>query len=319
MTVLLVFLLSAVLTWTVRRATRRHLLLDVPNDRSSHTIPTPRGGGLALVAAFFAGIGWMRYSENLEPALFLTLLCVLPITLTGFIDDIRPLSARLRLAVQAISAVTALVALGGVTSLRFGPLLIEGVWTNVVALLFILWMTNLYNFLDGIDGYAGGEALFAGGAAYLLFGSETGLLVSAAAAGFLLFNWHRASIFMGDVGSASLGFIFAVLVLRDAGSPDGLGWLVLLSLFWFDATVTLWRRWRNGEKLSQAHRKHAYQRLYQSGIPHDGVVLRAMGLNAVLFVLLLAVPQDWYWAVFVAAVALLWSAMKYVDRRKAFS
>jgi len=271
------------------------------------------------MAAFFAGTVWLHLAGRIEPSLFWALLSVMPITAVGFIDDVSPLSARVRLAVQGLSAAAALIALGGVSTLQLGPVVIDGVWINALAFLFILWMTNLYNFLDGIDGYAGSEALFAGGAGYLLFGSEAGLLIAAAATGFLLFNWHKASIFMGDVGSASLGFLFAVLVLHDAGSPDGMGWLVLLSLFWYDATVTLWRRFCNKERLSQAHRKHAYQRLHQSGIAHDGVVLRGMGLNALLFLLLWAVAPAHYWVVFVAAVALLWSAMKYVDRRKAFS
>jgi Fuc2NAc and GlcNAc transferase len=319
MTAPIVFLLAAILTWGIRTAARRYALLDVPNARSSHTVPTPKGGGLALVAAFLCGLVWLRFTGKIEADLFWALLSALPIAAVGFIDDIKPLSARLRLGIQIVSAVSALIAVGGVSALNLGPLRIEGAWINVFAFFFILWMTNLYNFLDGIDGYAGSEAVFAGAAGYLLFGSEAGMVIAAASAGFLLFNWHKASIFMGDVGSATLGFLFAVLTIYDAASPSFMGWIVLLSLFWFDATVTLWRRWRHGERLSQAHRKHAYQRLHQSGMTHDKVVIRGMGLNTLLFAMLWTVEPYAYWVVFLAAVALLWSAMRYVDRQKAFS
>ena len=306
-------------TFLIRYIARKKELLDRPNERSSHTIPTPRGGGLAIMAVFYSGLICLYAEGSVAPQLFFALLCALPIVAVGLIDDLVSLSARLRFAVQGFSAAAALIALGGIDALEFGLFRLEGVWINAIAFLMIVWYTNLYNFLDGIDGYAGSEAVFAGGAGYLLFGSEAGLLIAAAAAGFLVLNWHKASIFMGDVGSAPLGFLFAVVALSDARSPDFLGWVVLLSLFWFDATVTLWRRWRNGERLSQAHKKHAYQRLQQSGLSHDGVVLRGMALNAVLFLMLWMAAAPAYWAVFVAAVALLWFAMKYVDRKKAFS
>lgn len=271
------------------------------------------------MAALFCGFAWLWYTGDFAPERFWVLLTALPVILVSLLDDLRSLSARVRLAVQGAAAAGAIALLGGIETLSFGLLTLEGWWLNLPAWLFILWMTNLYNFLDGLDGYAASEAVFVGAAAFVLFGSDAGLLIAAASAGFLLFNWHKASIFMGDVGSAPLGFLFAVLALQDAASPDFLGWIVLLSLFWFDATVTLYRRWRNGERLSQAHKKHAYQRLQQSGVPHDGVVLRGMGLNIVLLLLLGIAGSGYYWVVLFAAVALLWSAMNYVDRRKAFS
>lgn len=318
-TVMAVFALSALLTWTVRNLARRYALLDHPNARSSHTLPTPHGGGIAVMISLFGGLLWSFYDDGIPLDTLAPLVCVLPVTLVSLIDDLHPLGSRIRIAVQGSAAALFLVVVGGVDVMNFGPFLLEGVWLNLPAWLFILWMTNLYNFLDGIDGYAGSEAVFAGAAAFALFGSEPGLLIAAASAGFLLFNWHKASIFMGDVGSTSLGFLFALLALQEASSPNFLGWIVLLSLFWFDASITLWRRWRRGERLSQAHKKHAYQRLQQSGTAPDGVVLRGMGLNMVIFLLLLSAGPAYYWLVLFASLALLWSAMNYFDRQRPFS
>lgn len=314
-----VALMSAAGTYAVRWYALQRSIVDIPNERSSHTTATPRGGGVAVVVSFFAGLVWLWLDGGMEDGVLFALLSVLPIVIVSLIDDMVSLSARVRMGVQTFSAVLALVALGGVNALHLGFFELEGLWINFFAFLAIVWMTNLYNFLDGIDGYAGSEAVFAGAGAYLLFGSEAGLLIAAAALGFLLFNWHKASIFMGDVGSAPLGFVFAVLALHDASEPSFLGWVTLLSLFWFDATVTLLRRFKKGEKLSQAHKKHMYQRLHQAGFPHDRVVLMGMGLNGVLLLALWIFPPPYYGVVFCASLLLLWAALKYVDSKKAFS
>jgi len=313
-----IFALSIFITAVVRYASHHHRFLDIPNERSSHTRATPHGGGVAVMTAFFAGVCYLYLNGQIDKALFFVLLSAVPVIIVSLIDDFFPLSAKLRLSVQTVSAISALYLLGGVSALNLGVFSLQGIWLNFFALLVILWLTNLYNFLDGIDGYAGSEALFVGLAAFLLFGNTVGLIIAAASAGFLLFNWHKASIFMGDVGSAPLGFIFAVLMLRDAPSPDFIAWAVLLSLFWFDASVTLWRRFRNKEKLSRAHKKHAYQRLQQAGYGHDRVVLSGMVINLVLFGLLSMAGERAYWLVFLITIAILWSTMKYVDRKKAF-
>ena len=139
------------------------------------------------------------------------------------------------------------------------------------------------------------------------------LLVSL---GFLLFNWHKASIFMGDVGSATLGFIFAVFVFYDTGQGSIYIWLVLLSLFWFDATLTLFRRYRNGEIITQAHKKHAYQRLVQSGWSHDKVVWSALIFNIIFFVLLYFVEN--VLIVFILNIIALYTIVKLIDSKKSF-
>ncbi|MDA3946621.1 MAG: glycosyltransferase family 4 protein [Helicobacteraceae bacterium] len=312
------FSVTAILTWAIRQYAHHKDLLDHPNHRSSHVTPTPKGGGLAIMVTFYSALTYLYIKTQVDEKLFFALLSALPVIFISLIDDIRPLPAKLRFAIQLFSASFALYFLGGVSSMHFGLFTLHGIWLNLVALLGIIWMTNLYNFLDGIDGYAGSEAFFVGLAAYLLFGNESALLIAVATAGFLFFNWHKASIFMGDVGSAPLGFIFAVFILNDAGTPHFLGWLMLLSLFWFDATLTLIRRAGRKEKLSQAHKKHAYQRLNQAGFSHDKVVLLAMCVNAVIFAALYLLPQSAYLYLFFVLLVLLYSLIKFIDTKKAF-
>lgn len=315
---LFTFVLALLLTLAIRTYAHRKELLDHPNERSSHTMPTPKGGGLAIMISFYGAVSYLYLQMQIDPKLFFALLSALPVVIISLIDDIYPLSAKIRLGIQLLSAASALYFLGGVDSIDFSAFSLSGVWLNIIALLGIVWMTNLYNFLDGIDGYAGAEALFAGLAAYLLFGNTAALLLAVASAGFLFFNWHKASIFMGDVGSAPLGFIFAVFMLYDANTPHFLGWILLLSLFWFDATLTLMRRAKRGEKLSTAHKKHAYQRLSQAGFSHDKVVLLAMGINLLIFAALYFTPQAGYLYLFFVLLVLLYTLMKFIDTKKAF-
>ncbi len=313
-----IFVLALTLTLAIRTYARHKELLDHPNERSSHTMPTPKGGGLAIMISFYGAISYLYLQTQIDAKLFFALLSALPVVLISLIDDIYPLSAKIRLGIQLLSAASALYFLGGVDSIDFSAFTLHGVWLNIISLLGIVWMTNLYNFLDGIDGYAGAEALFAGLAAYLLFGNTAALLLAVASAGFLFFNWHKASIFMGDVGSAPLGFIFAVFMLYDANTPHFLGWILLLSLFWFDATLTLIRRAKRGEKLSTAHKKHAYQRLNQAGFSHDKVVLFAMCINLLIFTSLYLTPQAGYLYLFLALIVLLYALTKFIDNKKAF-
>lgn len=261
---------------------------------------------------------YMYLDSQLSSALFWALVCVIPITAVSILDDLFTLSAKVRFLVQSISSVLALYILGGVEQIHLGVFNIEGAWLNIIALLSMLWLTNLYNFLDGLDGYAAGEAVFVGASAFLLFGNEVGLYLALASLGFLVFNWPKASFFMGDVGSASLGFIFAVLLLNDAGDPSFLGWIILLSLFWFDATITLFRRFKNKERLSQAHKKHMYQRLHQAGWSHQKVLFGSMTFNFLLFVALWLSNAEHYLYLLGSVLLVLWGILKYIDRQKGF-
>lgn len=308
------FIVSIVLTYMIKAYALKRSVMDIPNERSSHTVPTPRGGGAAIIMVFYVGIFYFR--ESVDVQLFYALLCGLPIAFIGLMDDIFTLSSKIRFLIQSISAGMALYFLDGITHMDFILFELQGWWLNIIAFFAMVWLTNLYNFLDGIDGYAGSEALTVGLGLFLLFNNPLGLVIVAAALGFLIFNWHQASIFMGDIGSTTLGFIFAVFVFYDTGHGNIYVWLVLLSLFWFDATLTLIRRYLNGERISQAHKKHAYQRLVQSGWAHDKVVWYALLFNLVFLGLLYYVEN--VLIVFVFNIILLVGIVKFIDFRKGF-
>jgi Fuc2NAc and GlcNAc transferase len=282
---LILFFLSVCLTYTIKVIAEKKSIMDIPNNRSAHTRPTPRGGGLAIIVIFYIGLFYLR--DSIESRLFYALLFALPVAIIGILDDFFTLSSKIRLLTHSISAIGTLYYVAAVNEIDFGIFVFQGEWVNILAFISILWVTNLYNFIDGIDGYAGSQALIIGLALFLLFANPLGLVIVAASLGFLIFNWNRASIFMGDVGSATLGFLFAIFIFYDTGEGNIFIWLILLSLLWVDTTVTLIRRWRNGEAITQGHNKHAYQRLVQSGWSHSKVSLYALIFNMFFLILLL--------------------------------
>ncbi|MFK5975007.1 MAG: glycosyltransferase family 4 protein [Sulfurovum sp.] len=308
------FLLSLILTYLIRQYAEKKAILDIPNDRSSHITPIPRGGGLGIVVLFFTTL--IYFKSSIDTPLFYALLSTIPIAIISLIDDIITISSRLRILVQSLSAILALYALGGVNNIDFIYFELHGIWLNIIAFIAIIWLTNLYNFLDGIDGYAGSQAITVGLGIFLFFNSFLGLVIVAISLGFLVFNWHKASIFMGDVGSTTLGFIFAIFILYYREGGDIFLSMVLLSLFWFDATITLIRKFRNREKLTQAHKKHAYQRLVQSGWSHSKVTLFALAFNSIFLFLLYIVPN--ISTVFVINILSLYIILKFIDRKRAF-
>jgi len=316
----IVFFVSVLLTVMIRHIARKKELLDIPNERSSHTTPTPRGGGLAIVITFYGALLYFLIEQKIDPELFWGLMSAVPIVLVSLVDDVVSLHAKTRLAVQSIAALLALYALRDHLVLDFYLFRLEGYATVPILFLAIIWLTNLYNFLDGIDGYAGAEAVFVAWGSYLFFPSELLLVLGFSVLGFLLFNWQKASIFMGDVGSAFLGFVFAVFAIYFSDKPGALWiWLVLLGLFWFDATLTLYRRYKRGEKLLKAHKNHAYQRIVQAGFSHQKTVIWGMVINLIGLALLWMVDST----VWIVPIALLWMVVlycivRYVDAQKAF-
>jgi len=268
-----------------RLAPRR--ALDVPNERSSHTRPTPTGGGAVIVGGFLLGLGaWLASSPSvLSPRALGWLAGALLVAGVSFVDDLRPLPAIPRLLTHGLGAVVLTVV--GVQD-RELPLL-AGL---PLAFLWIAVVTNVYNFMDGIDGLAASQAIVAG-AAMALAGTAVGNplvatgagLLAAASAGFLFSNVPPARLFMGDVGSTFLGFSFAGLsLLGNLGVGGGrlpveFG-LVILAPFLFDGLLTLARRILRGERWYAAHRSHYYQRLVQAGLSHGQVT----GLYACLAV-----------------------------------
>ncbi|MET0395658.1 MAG: glycosyltransferase family 4 protein [Longimicrobiaceae bacterium] len=337
MTALLAVLAGGALaSWLLTRAIRGYALarsvLDVPNQRSSHTVPTPRGGGLAIVAVVLAGTVLACAAGALSAAQALALGGGgAMVAAVGWLDDHRHVPVAWRFAVHIAAAVWAVAWLGGMPQLELGALRLGlGAGGALLAVGALVWLTNLYNFMDGIDGIAGGEALAVGGVggALLWMAGERGLAAvalaaAAAAAGFLVWNWQPARIFMGDVGSGFLGFLFGALAVASerAGGPPALVWILLLGVFVVDATLTLFRRAARGERLHEAHRRHAYQRAVQSGLSHARVAAAVLLLDALLAALGAAawLRPAWAPACFAAGAALLLLAYAAVERRRPMS
>ncbi|OHE09010.1 MAG: glycosyl transferase [Sulfurimonas sp. RIFOXYD12_FULL_33_39] len=312
---LTLFALSFLLTYLIKNyALKKSFVADV-NERSSHTLATPHGGGIAIAISWFVGLCYLYFYDEIEANLFYALMLGVVIAVLGFLDDLYELSARFRILVQSTVAVTALFILGGLESLNLGFILIENqIVTNLFAYLLIVWFINLYNFLDGIDGYAASEAVFLALAGFILFGSSHFLVLGAAVFGFLLWNWQRAKIFMGDVGSTLLGYTVAIFSIYYANelNTNLWIWITLFGVFWFDATFTLLKRVKNGENLAQAHKQHVYQRLTQDGWSHERVVIASMVINMLLFLLVYFMSN--LFAAFTISLVLLYSIVKYVDR-----
>ena len=273
--------------------------MDIPNERSSHSIPTPRGGGVAIVVSFVLALPFLYGFGLLGSGVLCGLLgSGLLVAVIGFADDHGHIAARWRLLGHFVAAIWALFWLGGLAPISLFGMTVDLGWLGgILASVYLVWMLNLYNFMDGIDGLASAQAIFVclascliswlGGHGSLVWGS---LLLSAAVAGFLLWNFPPARIFMGDAGSGFLGLILGVMSLNAAWSAPELmwSWLILLGVFTVDATVTLFRRLIRREKVYQAHRSHAYQyaaRLYSS---HRVVTLGVVCVN-LFWVLPLAV------------------------------
>ena len=284
---------AAVVTRGLIAWTRARGIVDAPNDRSMHSRTTPRGGGLAIVAVVVAAA---LLVVALRPVVAwpigAVVLPALAVAMVSWLDDVRGVSNRGRFAVHLTAAVVTAAALGPVTrvdlgsvaALRFGPL----AWP--LTIIWLVGLTNAFNFMDGSDGIAGITAVAVGGAiAAAAASSGLGAVAMVAAAtagaslGFLTCNWHPARIFMGDVGSAFCGFLLAALAIampRDV-LPDTLP--VAVMAFWpfiFDVVSTLVRRGRRGANVFAAHREHHYQRLLLAGWSHRGVAALYGGMAA---------------------------------------
>jgi Fuc2NAc and GlcNAc transferase len=264
-------------TWLITAVTLKLALarqvLDIPNQRSSHLAPTPKAGGIGMVMAASAALYWLAAGWGAQMWLPLTALatCGIAIATIGLADDLKPLSARLRLGVQLLAATILLAGLQDVPRFTAAGFSLPFYLGLPLALLWLLWMTNLYNFMDGIDGLAGMHAMAVGFCAALLLAAAqvpavlwlAPLLVAVASGGFMVWNFPPARIFMGDTGSAWLGFVFAALALLSGIYDPGLFWLwaILLAVFVTDATLTLLTRLLRGQRIHEAHRCHAYQRV----------------------------------------------------------
>ena len=275
-------------TGLLLRQLRRRAIFNHPNERSSHSLPTPHGGGLAVVPMViiaWIGIGVMG---DAAPAVFVVVALALALAVVFWIDDLRGLPVALRLAAQAAAIATALAA-APVDRAYVSAVLPPAVDLFIAGVLW-LWFVNLFNFMDGIDGLAGSETasigigvaavvMIAGGAGDL---PALGIALAAAALGFLAWNWQPAKVFLGDVGSVPLGFVTGWLLLELAARGQAVAALILPLYYLADATLTLARRAARGERVWQAHREHFYQRAVRRGLGHAAVVRHVLAVNVLL-------------------------------------
>jgi Fuc2NAc and GlcNAc transferase len=321
------FLLSLGLTLQMRRYALAANILDHPNARSSHSTPTPRGGGLAIVGAFLAGVLACLFAgvTVAKPLLMSLLVSGAGVALLGWLDDRSGLAARWRFLAHAVASAYALWLFKGIPSVPiFGVQIDLGLGGVILAALYLVWMINLCNFMDGIDGIASIEAITVslGGALTWWLATQSGawfmpLLFASCVAGFLVWNYPPARIFMGDGGSGFVGMVLGLFSLWAGQQAPQVFWcwFILLGCFMVDATTTLIRRVRRGEKFNEAHRSHAYQYAARKHGSHKQVSL-AFGLINLLWLLPIAVVValgrlDGASGVIVAYVPLVWLAFKY--------
>ncbi|MGE3920637.1 MAG: glycosyltransferase family 4 protein [Gammaproteobacteria bacterium] len=309
---LLLFVFSIFLTYFVQQFTLKKAILDIPSERSLHSIPIPRGGGVTIVVSFLIGLLLMYYTGILHKNYVMPLLVGgFFVAAIGFIDDIFTLTAKYRFYVQMTFAIFAVVAIGGYSSIDLGAVKIHvGLLGSIFAVLLIIWLTNLYNFMDGSDGIAAIQTIFVSFtvALFLIMKQAHGfafmqLLLGVSTLGFLVWNWPPAKIFLGDVGSGFLGYIFALsaIITAKLNIIPLFTWLILLGYFIFDATFTLVYRLIQRKKVYQAHREHLYQRLISNGYTHKQVLGVVCLVN--LFVLL---PSAYISVIYPKLSGLIW-------------
>jgi len=275
--------ITLLLTLILLRSKAANKIQDIPNERSLHKAPVPRIGGMALIIGMFAGWGMLFNAWT-----WWVILPLIMVFMVSVLDDMRGLPVRYRLLVH-VGAACLLVWGSGV--------LAQNLLLGVLVLFLVVWMINLYNFMDGSDGLAGGMTLF-GFATYgiaSMMGQDVpfallNFSIAAAALGFLYFNFFPAKIFMGDAGSIPLGFLAAAMGVWGWQEELWPAWfpMIVFSPFVVDATVTLLKRALRREKIWQAHREHYYQRIVQLGFGHrntailEYVLMACVGTSALI-------------------------------------
>jgi Fuc2NAc and GlcNAc transferase len=316
------------LTPLVRRLASRSGLLDRPNPRSSHTRVTPRGGGLAILGAVTATLVILPGAGEVHAAEGALLAGVGILALTGLVDDRFGLAPAVRLTIQFAVAIGLVSVTGGIPALPLPPPLDVplGPLAEPVAVLWLVAVTNFFNFLDGIDGLASAQAVITGlgvaWAAWDPFAARLAAALAGGSAGFLPFNWAPARIFLGDVGSLTLGYTLASLpLLASRGARSSVVFWTAMSLWLFlaDAAWTVVRRVSRGERCFEAHRGHLYQRLVASGMTHAQVSgLIAVGSAVLTLAALLALGSTASgpaWIVVTLALGLFLVEVKAAARR----
>ncbi len=311
------------MTFLVRKFALKKNIVSIPNQRSLHASPVPLGGGMAIVTSWYIGISILFILNYIDKNIFYALICGIILTVISLLDDLIGIKPSIRLFFHFLTVIAAFYFLGGLRQLVIPEL--DFNYNFIIyplAITGMVWFINLFNFMDGADGFASLEAMLISLVIFILSGNILNLVLIACISGFLYWNWPRAKIFMGDVGSTQIGFILIVLGIyyHNTFRFSILNWIMLSSPFWFDATLTLYRRWRNGEKLSEAHRKHAYQRAVQSGFSHLKLNIYLLLINLIIFVIILIYREIKILQIplFILTLIFFYMITKKVDRKIPF-
>ncbi len=324
-TYLILFASTFILTLIMRYIAVRRKVFDIPNIRSLHSEPVPLGGGLAIAIVWFSFLIFMFYRNNIPSDLFYAMASGIIVCIVSFIDDLKNLSPRIRLLAQLVSAIAALYFLGGLNKLDLGFMIVAlPVWSNIIIALVFIWFINLFNFSDGMDGYLGTGGVFLFVSMSFFTGDMLAMSFACIILGFLILNWPKAKIFSGDTGSTLIGFTFMVFTIRyqNEGSLSLVIPIVLSGLFWTDATITLIRRIQNRERLSEPHKKFAFQRLYQAGYTPTRILFISIGLNLLLFIIVwffTAHAYKWLLGALIVQFILIRMFIWLADRKKSFA
>ena len=320
-----IFFLTVLLTGVIEKVAARLSLIDYPVARSAHLNPEPSGGGIVIIGTFLFCTYFYYLYGHISDHTFYALLGTIPIAAVGLFDDLSRASLRLRLLIQFLSAFWVIFWFEGVTSIDFSLFEIANPWVLMfLGVVSVVWLLNLYNFMDGIDAIAATELLFVN-AMSSIFAIQAGdmalALLSAslfaASAGFLVWNWPPAKLFMGDVGSSSIGFILGVLALASMhnGTLTAWTWLILLGVFVADSGVTLIVRFVNKEKWHEGHSCHAYQNAARRWGSHEKVVIWMLLINLIwlapLSWLSLLYPKNGFYISFFALTPLVYLCLKH--------
>ncbi len=299
------FILTLLFTGYMRHYALKKNIIDNPNERSSHSIPTPRGGGVAVVCSYLLALAVLIYSQQLSVHIGLTLIAAgFVVALLGFLDDHGHINSMLRLTIHFLVAIGVVISLGGFAEVTVFNGVQLGFIANIIAVLFLVWLLNLYNFMDGINGIASVEAITITVSMAILYfilnislNSESLWLMAACVFGFLLWNFPKAKIFMGDACSGFLGLTLGILALIALKENLALfcAWIICMGVFVVDATYTLVKRVLSGYKMYDAHRSHSYQILARKWGSHTPVTLAVAAINLLwlLPIAYMTVIQKW--------------------------
>lgn len=325
--ILLLFLAglaSFALTYFLSGLKSRKIMIAVPNERSLHEKPVPKSGGIAIVLTWYTGLTILFFFDFIEKNLYYALMSGILISVISLIDDIYDVKPVVRLLIHFITAIIAFAFLGGLRPLFIPDIHFNYNWiVYPVAIVGIVWFINLFNFMDGVDGYVSVEAIFLSAVFFIMSWNPATVLLIVCVSGFLVWNWPRARIFMGDTGSTQLGFILVIfgIYLHNTLEFSILNWIMLTSPFWFDATITLFRRWRNKEKLGKGHKKHVYQRFVRMGFPHQKVnyILIIINFFIIALIIIYRSHKVLQIPIFIFTLVMFYALTRYVDKKVPFT